>query len=271
MDYISQTISIGNKLFRSFIKNGELRHAITETIDGKTFTRILDESGNILKQREKTIEKHILGNNAITSITKKTDIDTLKPENVNTIILDSVSTNLALAHWFKGARKTIINKNGSKIVQKEYTMIGYNKGYAKFIDADGITRRKEAFMVDTPCYQQNYAQRSNYRQYQLVGSPAEPVYYNNKGLPVPTILNAEKDTTCANSSLQEMLNTAYKKLLNSTGYLTLKKNSNGYFKSLVVKRKEEPLSYYNTDMGLNNVKREPFDYESYINKMDWKV
>jgi hypothetical protein len=50
-------LQVGSKLVRTFGSVEKARHVITEAIGDKTFTRVLDSDGGIIKERVKQITR----------------------------------------------------------------------------------------------------------------------------------------------------------------------------------------------------------------------
>lgn len=67
-------VQIGARLVRAFGKGKNLRKVVTEAVNGKTYTRVLDAEGNILRNRLKMIERTNVGNKKVSTITKVDEI-----------------------------------------------------------------------------------------------------------------------------------------------------------------------------------------------------
>ena len=170
MGYYSQAVSFGQKLFRSFGKGVKTRYVITETMNGKTYTRVLNAEGNILENRIKAIERFTVGDKKIVSSTKE---------------------------FASGTRHTVdrvVDSNGNYLGRREVKDYGDQKYVFKFTADnsgtekevyDGITHRKSVYGKDN----------------EFIGK----LEYNNKGLPIP---RGVKSFDSGDASLQEMLKMA---------------------------------------------------------------
>lgn len=64
-------LQVGAKLVRTFGKDSHATHVITETVGNKTFTRVLDNKGELLARRVKEISRQNIGEKSV--ITRKVD------------------------------------------------------------------------------------------------------------------------------------------------------------------------------------------------------
>lgn len=163
-----QVASFGQKLFRTFGKGVKTRHIITETINGKTFTRVLDAEGKVRYNRIKTIKRFEVGDKRITSCTKDF--------NTHTSTVDRV-----------------VDHNGNYLGNREVVIRGVEKDVFKSV-AGNYTTNKEVICGITNkkyCFDKDKVLFENCK-----------VEYNNLGLPVPKELKYYK---CEGKSLQEML------------------------------------------------------------------
>jgi len=167
-------VQIGARLIRSFGSGENLRKIVTETVNGKTFTRVLDKDGKIVKERVKQIVRNQqVGNKKVNTVTKVTEGSKEyighPYDYTEKLIYDRVYNKDG---EFLGSRavfrdpyyKTAVLKNhvggnsflknfpntasGFRVVKKQ---IGVPAGEAPIDEMCGVTR----------------------------------VYYNNKGLPMP--------------------------------------------------------------------------------------
>lgn len=171
MGNYSQALSFGQKLFRSFGKGVDTRHVITETIDGKTYTRVLKAEGKVLENRIKTIERFAVGNKKVVRSTKE---------------------------FMNGTRHTddrVLDSNGNYLGHREVVDYGNQKNIFKFTAdnsgtqkeiSDGITHKKSVYDKDEE-YIDSFSK------------------YNNKGLPIPRGVGLFDSR---DKSLQEMLRMA---------------------------------------------------------------
>ena len=66
-------VQIGARLVRQFGEGKNLRKVVTETLNGKTFTKVLDSNGNTILDRAKKIDRYEVGNKKVSTITKVSD------------------------------------------------------------------------------------------------------------------------------------------------------------------------------------------------------
>ena len=62
---------IGTRLVRQFDEGGKnCKIVLSETLNGKTFTKVLDSNGNTILDRVKKIDRYNVGNKKVSTITK---------------------------------------------------------------------------------------------------------------------------------------------------------------------------------------------------------
>ena len=168
-------VQIGARLVRQFGEGKNLRKVVTETLNGKTFTKVLDSNGNTILDRAKKIDRYEVGNKKVSTITKVSD----EPGHV---LKKTVTDRVYNAEsGLLGVRRTDFFDTGDDYTGfvKRYATkrsIAGNRAIAKRFD-DGIAGGRMVFPE------------------KLV------LHHNNKGLPMP------KSTTPANfegMSLAEM-------------------------------------------------------------------
>lgn len=59
------TMQVGQRLVRNFGSCSNLKTVITETVDGKVYTKVLDENGKIFKERVKAFTEQNVGNKLV--------------------------------------------------------------------------------------------------------------------------------------------------------------------------------------------------------------
>ena len=173
-------VQIGARLVRRFGEGKNLKKVVTETLNGKTFTRVLDIHGNTILDRAKKIDRYDVGNKKVSTITK---VSKKSPDWLTKRITDRVYDGESK---LLGTRRTDFKDLGDDYVTKfvktsaTKSSVAENRAIRKSFDTDnGLTIHRVFFTED----------HSNY------------LYHNNKGLPIP------RGTTLANMedmSLAEM-------------------------------------------------------------------
>lgn len=74
-------VQIGARLVRQFGEGKNLRKVVTETLNGKTFTKVMDSEGALIVERAKQIQKAKVDNNNVNTITKITRRISREPQN----------------------------------------------------------------------------------------------------------------------------------------------------------------------------------------------
>ncbi len=157
-------LQIGARLVRKFGEGKNLRKVVTETLNGKTFTKVLDSNGNTILDRAKKIDRYEVGNKKVSTITKVSD----EPGHV---LKKTVTDRVYNAEsGLLGTRRTDFVDLGddhvTKFVKTSVTKssVAENRSIVKSFDIDnGLTRERVCFTED----------HSNH------------LYHNNKGLPIP--------------------------------------------------------------------------------------
>lgn len=170
-------LQVGARLVRRFGEGKNLRTVVTETLNGKTFTKVLDSNGNTILDRVKKIDRYKVGNKKVSTITKISSYDS---NGLTKQVTDRVYDGGAR---LLGTRRTDFNAFITKENYYDFVKwntikrsIAGNRAIAKRFD-DGIAGGRMVFPE------------------KLV------LHHNNKGLPMP------KSTTPANfegMSLAEM-------------------------------------------------------------------
>lgn len=174
-------MTIGSRLVRVFGEGENLRKVVTECVNGKTYTRVLDVQGNILKHRLKVIERTNVGNKKVSTIIKVN-------ENVKSFI--------------KTTYDRVYNSEGS-LLGSRCTFEGKPNGYthlekvASTKQGTGISRQIKFFWKDNVIYKSMY--KASPGSMHIKDSSSARVYYNQKGLPCPVGLDPHN-----NMSLKEM-------------------------------------------------------------------
>ncbi len=155
-------VQIGARLVRRFGEGKNLKTVVTETLNGKTFTRVLNSNGNTILDRAKKIDRYEVGNKKVSTITKVSTDEAALTRQVTDRVYDGESRLL-------GTRRTDFRDLGdhvTKFVKTSVTKssVAENRAIRKSFDTDnGLTIHRVFFTED----------HSNY------------LYHNNKGLPIP--------------------------------------------------------------------------------------
>ena len=158
-------VQIGARLVRKFGEGKNLRKVVTETLNGKTFTKVLDSNGNTILDRAKKIDRYEVGNKKVSTITKVSD-------ELGHVLKKTVTDRVYNAEsGLLGVRRTDFFDTGDDYTGfvKRYATkrsIAGNRGIKKEFDNDGIAKSRT--MIKDGIY---YWSGLN---------------HNNKGLPIPT-------------------------------------------------------------------------------------
>ena len=155
-------VQIGARLVRQFGEGKNLRKVVTETLNGKTFTKVLDSNGNTILDRAKKIDRYEVGNKKVSTITKVSD----KPGHV---LKKTVTDRVYNAEsGLLGIRRTNFSDIGDDHTEFE-KIASYkwseNRSIAKSFN-DGIAIGRKVT-------------ENKYFNYLTLR-------HNNKGLPIPT-------------------------------------------------------------------------------------
>ena len=158
-------VQIGARLVRQFGEGKNLRKVVTETLNGKTFTKVLDSNGNTIFDRAKKIDRYEVGNKKVSTITKVSDKSGHVLQKTVTDRVYNAESGLL------GVRRTDFFDTGDDYTGfvKRYATkrsIAGNRGIDKEFDNDGIAKSRT--MIKDGIY---YCSGLN---------------HNNKGLPIPT-------------------------------------------------------------------------------------
>ena len=173
-------ITIGSRLVRTFGEGKNLRKIVSECVNGKTYTRVLNADGKILTDRVKMIERSTVGNKKVSTITKVSkDSDNVVSKSVYNRVYNQEGQLLGSRNIFHPD----ITENSYYVSKQGNDLINLSK-WVK----NGLVRNKE--------YASNYPGCKYIRKI-----PRMMMRYNNKGLPRPYRLDGGD-----NMSLKEMRN-----------------------------------------------------------------
>ncbi len=162
-----RTVQIGARLVRNFGEGKNLKTVITETLNGKTFTKVLNSDGNPIKDRAKKIDRYNVGNKKVSTITKVSKAPDFPLEKQVTDRVYNAESGLL------GIRRTDfadIRDDCTKLVKQAVTKssIAGNIEIRKRFYSNGIAKGR-AFI-------------NNFYRLNLL--------HNNKGLPMPKDANS---------------------------------------------------------------------------------
>ena len=188
---MSITKIIGTRLCREFAKDGKT--VVTEMIDGKTFTNVVDQLGNTIYRRVKKIERYNVGDKTVIT---KTCIGNKDPkDSIIKRITDRVYNQ---NDEFLGARSCV-----EEIKTRSNGYTGYKHTYKqsvndtcrffKYFDPQSGKVTKKVSFYSRP----GSSKLDN-------TSPVITVDYNSKGLPYPQSVNFKDKTSLNNSTLAGM-------------------------------------------------------------------
>ena len=157
-------VQIGARLVRRFGEGPNLKTVVTETLNGKTFTRVLNSNGNTILDRAKKIDRYDVGNKKVSTITKVSEKPgSPRTKQVTDRVYDGESRLL-------GIRRTDFNDIGNDYtefakVSVTKSPIAENRAIKKDFDGDGIAKSRTILIEGF--------------------YPLDSLRHNNKGLPMP--------------------------------------------------------------------------------------
>ena len=210
------TISTGLQLVRNFGNGANLRKVITEVIDGKIVTKILNSEGTLLFARTKTISNQVVGDKFIKTVTKELTEKQPHPFLKRDIpfywgsktVTDRVYRANDIGDYQKlGERIVYYNRGASDIYHKIGVLKRAANGsetYTRFRTIRGLgDERFDKVII------KNAKRDGDYYKHMrngIIGKDDYYINYNNLGLPVP---NGAHWAEFANTSLKDMLNIHY--------------------------------------------------------------
>ena len=175
------TLTIGSRLVRTFGQGKSLRRIVTEVVDGKTYTRVLNAEGEILKERVKMIERMKVGNKKVSTITKVTEgADGQLRKYVYNRVYNQEGK-------FLGSRLRYIPDLGNPNLFRVSKQAAHENNNLSKLFANDRALQKEL--------------RYTFPGASELHEPSAIIHYNNKGLPRPYTLLGGDDMT-----LREMRN-----------------------------------------------------------------
>ena len=177
-------LQIGARLVRKFGEGKNLRTVVTETLNGKTFTKVLDSNGNTILDRVKKIDRYKVGNKKVSTITKISSYDS---NDLTKQVTDRVYDGGAR---LLGTRRTDFNAFITK--ENYYDFVKWNTIKRSIAGNRAIAKRfDDGIAVGRMVFPEKFM-----------------LQHNNKGLPMPKGGNPAyfKDMSLAEMRRWNMLN-----------------------------------------------------------------
>lgn len=183
-------VQIGARLVRKFGEGKNLRIVVSETLNGKTLTKVLDSNGNTIINKAKKIDRYEVGNKKVSTITKVSEESGYCLEKTVTDRVYDAESGLL------GMRRTYFLNVGRdtefvKLSTAKRFMAGDRRGINKKFDEYGIAKSRGIF-----------ADGHRILYHNSYGLPVRGSYpcdyackileHNNKGLPIPRGTNPEE-------------------------------------------------------------------------------
>lgn len=176
-------MTIGSRLVRAFGEGKNLRKVVTECVNGKTYTRVLDTQGHTLKNRFKMIERTNVGNKKVSTITKVNEYPDIGDGLIKKTTYNRVYNSEGALFGSRWKFEELVGNNFKKVaVSKQGT--SYSR-QLKYYDNGLLDSKHGAHSFPG----------SNHSQF----FSSACVKYNKKGLPCPKGLSPNNDM-----SLKEM-------------------------------------------------------------------
>lgn len=190
---------LGTRLVRTFGSGERLRHVVSETVNGKTYTKVLDNAGKVIRDRVKSFSQASVGDKFVkTRTTVISSYGDLKKE-IYDRVYSSDSKELL------GMRETVcdLHPDGTIydfIVDKQARNTGR---YRKYFDSNGrvYTKGHITFWDNNSCKNQEFSLGS---QSISLGGPVGRINYTKRGLPLSVEVAALDTDLCNNKSLKEL-------------------------------------------------------------------
>ena len=171
------TTQIGTRLVRPLGNEG--KKIISETLNGKTYTKIIDKTGAAIRERVSTNSTQI-GHRTISRriIVDRESIGNTYGENIYKKIKDRVYNNAY--NELLGTREQLFTLQGTEFIKKSCSKQTETRGIVRNFREDGTVRNVDVKTKD---------------------QPSAKYYCNNLGLPIPQSLSSNQ---CMNKSIKEM-------------------------------------------------------------------
>ena len=117
-------VQIGARLVHSFGPGNGLRKVVTETLNGKTLTKVMDSEGALIVERAKQIQKAKVDNNNVNTITKITRRISREPQNYTYVTKEITDRVYNAESKFLGCRI-----EGDYFLDKPYASKKFDSGF----------------------------------------------------------------------------------------------------------------------------------------------
>lgn len=97
------TIQVGTRLVREFGKGSNLKKVITEVLDGKVYTKVLNKDGKVVQERVKAFAEKNVGDKFVKTTTKVLKEERMASPSIEKEVMDRVYDS---GHRYLGSRNT---------------------------------------------------------------------------------------------------------------------------------------------------------------------
>lgn len=173
--------SIGTRLVKGIGTGNNFKQIVSDCIDGKTYTNIVDSNGKLIATRTKMITREVVGNKKVNTVTKVT----LDPSSdVKKSTYDRVYDNDSKLLGTRYTRERLTDEN--KFV-KELT--------AKQRAGEDLREYKVYYEDGTLSYKSANSSNSPGDNYLNISETIDNIDYNKKGLPCSDFINPDNNMT----------------------------------------------------------------------------
>lgn len=173
--------TVARILIKEFGKGINYRKIMTQTLNGKTLTKVIDKDGKVLVERAKVIEKNTVGDKKV--ITKKI-AEELNGTNGHKYVYDRVYSSGELV----GARK--VEQFSNNLFNKEKHPLELIDGSSKYITKvckDGAVTKSVRNGITSSSYAHNMPIGANLTPYDTYEATRHfAATHNAKGFPYPS-------------------------------------------------------------------------------------
>lgn len=159
------TIQVGTRLVREFGKGSNLKKVVTEVLDGKVYTKVLNKDGKVVQERVKAFAEKNVGDKFVKTTTKVLKEERMGSPSIEKEVMDRVYDS---GHRYLGSRNTSYRRylNSDDWYKSRVTKRANNSDKTTITEFGGDGGRVFKYVFD----------KNNSR----VG-----IDFNNKGLPLP--------------------------------------------------------------------------------------
>ena len=163
-------------LFKKVLSNGKV--VKTQTLNGKTFTNVYDEAGNLLQTRAKKIERYNVGDKKVITTTVFKDDNVQKPGYYSKIVKDKVYTQEGT--YLGSRRKSTFESHITYVPMSEQSILSGKNNLEKVY----IAMKKGYYIktVETGDIYKQSRYKNGIREYSYVSGKGS-IDFNEHGLP----------------------------------------------------------------------------------------